>query len=275
MVQEVDLNSRDALSNASVDSSGLRPCGLCRRLGVLQESHLLPAWCYRRIIEDCGDAQHVQVTKNSAVLSNDQVQQFLLCRDCEERFAKIEDKVERLTRRRSGKQIIFHRLTCVGGPSGKLYELDAETAGILSYFAVSVIWRAHAMGRGCELGPYEVKFRRYLLGEDCFPDGAVLGVMVLEPTDLEVDPKGWLSHPASARVDGFRLHGFIVCGLVFRLFVGRGIPVELKIGCLAKTTGPRYIHVRPWHECRDVWGAMDLLRYTTPRGKLARRPTAS
>lgn len=255
-------------------AAGLQTCGLCHEGGEIQNSHLLPAWCYRRIIEDCDDSQPVQVTKDSAIFSSKQVRQHLLCPACEDRFGKVEDKVERLTRRRSGKQLIFQRLTHIGGKTGQLYELDSDTAVILSYFAVSVIWRAHAMGKGCELGPYGEQFRRYLLGQCGFPANAVLMVMVLEPSESEVDPKCWLTDPATTRADGFRVHGFIACGLAFRLFVGRQIPAKLKLVCLASTAGPKRVHVRPWHECQDVQGALELLRQTTPRGKLARLPGA-
>jgi hypothetical protein len=252
--------------------AGTQTCGLCGKPGEIQNSHLLPAWCYRRIIEDCDDSQPVQVTKNSAVLSNEQVRQRLLCAGCEDYFGKIEDKVERLTRRRNGKQLIFQRLTHIGGRTGQLYELAEESASILSHFATSVIWRAHAMGKGCELGPYGDQFRRYLLGQSAFPADASFALMVIEPTELGIDPKSWLTNPATARTDRFRIHGFIACGLVFRLFVGKQIPTMIRKGCLASTAGPRYIHVRPWNECQDVMGALRLLEQTTPRGKLAQFP---
>lgn len=252
----------------------LQTCGLCHDSVEIQNSHLLPAWCYRRVIEDCDALQPVHITKNSAVFSSEQVREYLLCKSCEDRFGKIEDKAERLTRRRNGRQLVFQNLTYIGGSTGHLYELDAETAGVLSHFAVSVIWRAHAMGRGCELGPYAEKFCRYLLGQGDFPADAVLTIMVLEATELGVDPKSWLTDPASTRADGFRIHGFIACGLAFRLFVGQKLPAEFKIACLASATGPKRIHVRPWNECRDVWGALTLLTQAKPRGKLARLPAA-
>jgi hypothetical protein len=249
-------------------------CRLCGKPGEIRNSHLLPAWCYRRVIEESDDSQPVHVTKDSAVFSNEQARQYLLCAACEDRFGKVEDKVERLTRRRNGKQLIFQRLASIESRTGQLYKLDEESSGILAYFATSVIWRAHAMGRGCELGPYEEKFRRYLLGETGFPASASLALMVIEPNELGIDPKGWLTDPATARTDRFRIHGFIACGLVFRLFVGKQIPAMIRKGCLASTMGPRYIHVRPWNECQDVMGALRLLEQTTPRGKLARLPGA-
>lgn len=250
--------------------AGLQTCGLCREAGEIQSSHLLPAWCYRRITEDYDDLHPVHVTRGSAILSSEQVREYLLCLSCENRFGKIEDKVERLTRRRDGQQLIFKKLTHIGGLTGQLYALDAETADVLSYFAVSVIWRSHAMGRGCQLGAYGDEFRHYLLGRGDFPASAVIMVMVLDPSGLEVDPKGWLTEPASTRADRFRVHGLIVCGLVFRLFVGRQIPAQFKEVCLGRTGGPKLIHVRPWNECEDAMGALRLLTQTTARGKLAR-----
>lgn len=127
------------------------------------------------------------------------------------------------------------------------------------------------MRRTCDLGPYEPKFRAFLLDQDQFPEDAFLGLMIIEPNELDLDPRSWLTQPATVRVNHFRIHGFIASGLVFRLFLGKKIPSILRMGCLAKTVGPRYIHVRPWTECQDALGALSLIAQTTPRGKLARQ----
>jgi hypothetical protein len=232
---------------------------------------LLPAWCYRRIIADSDDLQPVQITKDSAVFSNEQVREYLLCRKCEEKLGKIEDKVKRLTGCKSGKQRIFCKLNFISDTSGHRHEMHADTAGNLSYFAASVIWRAHAMGKGCELGPYGEKFRQFLLGEGSFPTDAFLAVMIIQPSESGIDPRGWLTSPSSTRVDGFRIHGFIASGLVFRLFVGQRLPAVIKRWFLGHPESPRcVVAVRPWNECQDAWGALELLNRATPRGKLAR-----
>ena len=204
------------------------------------------------------------------MLSNKQVRQHLLCSSCETRFSKNEDKIERLTRRNDSKQKIFEKLEYVPTETGQLYKLEPEPAEHLAYFATSVIWRAHAMRKSCELGPYGPKFQAFLLGQDEFPVDAALGLMIIEPNELGLDPRSWLTQPATVRVDHFQIHGFIASGLVFRLLVGKRIPAILRLGCLAKTVGPRDIHVRPWNECQDALGAVRLLAQTTPRGKLAR-----
>ena len=271
MAPALDLNSTSAPSSAPVASSDLQLCGLCKRPAVLQRSHLLPAWCYRRIIADSDDLQPVQITKDSAVFSNEQVREYLLCRKCEEKLGKIEDKVKRLTGCKSGKQRIFCKLNFISDTSGHRHEMHADTAGNLSYFAASVIWRAHAMGKGCELGPYGEKFRQFLLGEGSFPTDAFLAVMIIQPSESGIDPRGWLTSPSSTRVDGFRIHGFIASGLVFRLFVGQRLPAVIKRWFLGHPESPRcVVAVRPWNECQDAWGALELLNRATPRGKLAR-----
>lgn len=271
MAPAVDSNSASAPSSARVASPDLQLCRLCKRPAALRRSHLLPAWCYRRIIEDSDDAQPVQITKDSAVFSNEQVREHLLCQRCEEKFGKIEDKVKRLTCCKNGQQRIFCRLNFISDRSGHRHELDSETANILSYFAASVIWRAHAMGKGCELGPYGEKFRQFLLDAGDFPADAFLAVMIIQSSESGIDPKGWLTNPSSTRVDGFRIHGFIASGLVFRLFVGRRLPAVIKRWFLGHPASPRcVVAVRPWNECQDAWGALELLKQTTPRGKLAR-----
>lgn len=108
----------------------------------------------------------------------------------------------------------------------------------LSYFAVSVFWRAAVhvwqlpIGPPSVpilLGPYESEFRRYLLGQTVFPVDAALLVWVSRFDK----PSRAVSVPSSSRIFECRAHSFDVPGIRFDLFVGRTIPDDIRLLCLA------------------------------------------
>jgi hypothetical protein len=90
----------------------------------------------------------------------------------------------------------------------------------LSYFALSVFWRASACPWDAldhfaqiGLGPYQEKLRRFLLGEEGFPQHAVLIVSVsTNPT-----PQLGAGFPYSNRVNGVWQHRFSIPGTAFWL----------------------------------------------------------
>jgi hypothetical protein len=93
----------------------------------------------------------------------------------------------------------------------------------LSYFALSVFWRASACPwdmldhfAQINLGPYQEKLRRFLLGEEGFPEQAVLMVNVsTNPT-----PQLGAVFPYSNRANGVWQHRFSIPGMAFWLHLG-------------------------------------------------------
>lgn len=63
-------------------------CKLCRRAGVeLQDSHFIPAAAYRAIQKSTNTAP-VVVRNETAIQRNEQTRDYVLCRDCEQRFTR-------------------------------------------------------------------------------------------------------------------------------------------------------------------------------------------
>jgi len=93
----------------------------------------------------------------------------------------------------------------------------------LIHFAVSVFWRAGAWtwnaldhGSQIDLGPYQERFRRFLLGEESFPERAVLiGNISNNP-----QPHVGAIFPFSNRVNGVWQHRFSIPGMAFWLHLG-------------------------------------------------------
>lgn len=150
----------------------------------------------------------------------------------------------------------------------RLPDIDPES---LSYFAASVFWRAAAhewsaiLGHHPErlrLGPYEEQLRRYLSGVDVFPAHATIVVTVSTVSNDEL-----IIFPYQRkRVSGETQYGFMIPGIFFHLFLGRGIRHEVRTLSIA---GPTPHIISSDHEAfhHDMY---KLIRDSVPKGDLAR-----
>jgi len=247
-------------------------CALCRCEGELQNSHLIPQWAYKRILElEGGDKQPVLVTGGNAALSNKQTTRRILCKDCEQLFSIREDYVSRITRLEDGQPAILKLVTRLHGPDGMAARLsDDVDAEQPLFFAASIIWRACVMRIGCNLGPYEPKFREYLLGKTAFPVDVVLTMAVLESSDRVKNPSSILTVPSSFKVGLVWLHGFMASGLAFRCFIGKTLDPKWKVMSLASPDQPTYISLMKPEQFSDFLAALSVAVKATPRGKLVR-----
>jgi len=252
-------------------------CALCHENGDLQNSHLIPAWSYRRIcnVDVSKPKAPIHIAGETAVLTNRQTTKYLLCARCEELFSKSENYVAKLTQPDNGQIEFFKHVTRLDTPRKVLALLNRiEDGNQLAYFAASVVWRGSVMTRGCGLGPYEAKFRQYLLGEAQFPAEASISVALLEKSP-NVDARGWVSEPTCSKVGVGRLHGFLLAGLVFRCFVGKAISLEWKNVSLTSANSKKYVSILKPEECADFLAAAEMAGSAKPRGKLAKTPFSS
>lgn len=246
-------------------------CALCGQPKTLQDSHLIPKWAYRRLQNtEKGRDDPIRVANGTACHTSAQITQHLLCEDCEGRFSRREDYVAKLTTLENGRPNILQYVTRLNTPRGQLAVLSAEIdTAQLAYFAGSILWRSCVMKQGCQLGPYESQFRGYLLEEAPFPFFAMLGLAILEPSSLSDSPHNWVTELASLRAGTLWLHGFMLCGLAFRCFVGQTLKPEMKQVCLAVPSPKKYVSLIPSDQYGDFLGAFDMLTTAKPRGKLA------
>lgn len=250
-------------------------CALCKNEADLVDSHLIPRWAYKRVLEADGGEEKapVLVSAGAACYSNVQTTKHLLCTDCEGRFSKREDYVARLTRiNEAGQPRIFDYVKRLDTPTGILAELsnDVDVESI-AYFAASIIWRGCAMNLGCVLGPYEIQFRNFLLGVAPFPKDAVLSMGILEQTPNILSPYGWVTEPTSTKAGVLWLHGFMVAGLAFRCFVGKKINPAWRNVCLSgqASTTSTYVSLLQPEQCPDFLAAASMAAGAVPKGKLA------
>jgi hypothetical protein len=248
----------------------LGTCALCQKNSDLQDSHLIPKWAYRRVLEldSTGAKAPVHIADGKAVMSNKQTKKHLLCADCEQRFSRIEDHVAGLTEPSDRQIKLFEKVTRLDTPQKVLASLnDGADAKQLAYFAASVMWRGCVMTGDCKLGPYESSFRQYLLGTAAFPAEAAIHVALLDESSV-VDLRGCVSEPSSTKVNFGWLHGFLLAGLAFRCWVGKSIPNAWQQVSLAGPNPKKYISIIGPEGCSDFLAAADMAASAKPRGKL-------
>lgn len=218
------------------------PCGLCKALRELRDSHLIPAAIYKLSRED--DRQNpnpVVVRPKAAGTISRQVSAHFLCADCEKRFSQNgEQYVIRQCARPDGqfalRQLLGAAPIVYRAAQFAVYEVGSVLGGNVEqylYFAASIFWRAAARNwtwqgdpiRPISLGPtYREQFRLYLLGQAIWPPSArpYVHVSCDNPIDLTT------VLPCSTRVEFARRHKFYVPGILFihktSLLVGKDKP---------------------------------------------------
>jgi hypothetical protein len=159
-------------------------CKLCLLDKDLQESHLMPRSLYRKIRGSGGKGNNdptVVTPGRKPKQTSHQYQEYVLCRDCEQRFSiNGEDYVMRLAHAK-GKLPLLDLLEQVPTPAATVNHSKAYTGAQtphidrdkLTYFALSVFWRASVhtwegpdgdrvgIGLGAR---YDEELRQYLLG---------------------------------------------------------------------------------------------------------------
>jgi len=249
-------------------------CKLCKQQGELQNSHLLPSACYALIhSRKTANPNPVFVTDRRAYTTSRQIQDYLLCSDCEDRFNKRgEAWVLENCYRGPGRFLLRENLTRYRAVAQHVGILVFEGARIpeidcakLIFFGMSVFWRAgaHDWPRGNEragiaLGSYLDPIGHFLLDETNFPDKMLLVVRV---SSLQDGLLGHMNLPESQTNDGFRTHHFAIPGVIFMLSVGGKIPPDQ----MATAPNPEcYISICPQFD-------RETLEHTSMRVNSAKR----
>lgn len=237
-------------------------CKLCVNNRDLRDSHLMPRALYRmaRGSGAKGNQDPHVLSAKGRKPSSHQIQDYVLCRECEERFNKNgENYVMRVVTKRTGQFPLLDMLTDIPTPlQGRNWTayVAAQSPDIdrakIAYFALSVFWRASVHTWEQESGEktrinlgkkYNEEIRRYLLGETPIPKNANLLVAVC--TD-ELSQKTFFVPGENDKVkDGS--FGVMVRGLFFHFRI-------------TKTPAPwqaRLSMVNTPHEPISVWNCFE------------------
>lgn len=247
-------------------------CALCQKNAELQNSHLIPKWAYRRVcdVDAFGAKAPIHIAGGNAILSNRQTTRHLLCADCEQRFSRCENYVAWLTETDNGRIRLLANVTRHDTQRKILASLNENVdVAQIAYFAVSLFWRGCVMTGACKLGPYEQRFRKYLLGTTKYLPEASISMGIFDQSP-KVDARGWVSEPASRKTPIGWLHGFLIAGLVFRCWVGKAVPTEWQRVSLVGHNSTNYVPIVKPEECADFLAAAEMAGNAMRRGRLAR-----
>ena len=224
-------------------------CKLCLQLRDLQNSHLMPAALYKKSRNQASSNPNpMQVTARRSVQTSRQLRNYVLCRDCEQLFSKQGENYV-MTQVFDGSKFPLLDTLRASTPSWRpgpgftgydMTSLPGVDREQLGYFAASVFWRAsvHVWREAGEkaitidLGAYNEPFRKYLIGQDRFPENVAMLIIVCTDT---------ISHesfytPSLGRTGSDRTYSFMAKGLNFLMVVGKQVPQELRNLCAVTGT---------------------------------------
>ena len=226
-------------------------CPLClRRItppSARCESHLLPAQVYRLLrAKGQRNPNPILISGSKVVTTSRQLQQPLLCPDCEDRFNNRGERWVLASAFTEHGTFTLRDLLLQAQPLHKTDRLvviaASQITGIdcaqLGYFAASVFWRAAvaewaSLGPSVhiDLGPYLEPLRRFLLDESPFPDNTALCIRVLTMHELLQTAEV----PVTTCSQPWFIHQFSIPGIAFSLSVGGRLSDEFRRLCFIKS----------------------------------------
>jgi hypothetical protein len=217
-------------------------CKMCLETKVLESSHLIPSALYD-YCRGHGGLDPIAVTSDVALSSSRQVQDYLLCKDCEDVLNKGGESWLASKLATYKKAFPLYDLVTSGPPlfdenDCKVYcsvqnpLIDADK---IAHFAMGIFWKASVHSwRGGEgepminLGPYSDKVRLYLKGEAGFPANMALAAVLSPPAVAYIG----FNNPYEAMRDSYRNFMFVVPGVWFNLSVGKMVTSEAQSLCI-------------------------------------------
>ena len=229
-------------------------CGLCGRNRTLAVSHALPAGLYRlcRPVGEANANPYI-VTNQGMVQASDQITDYFLCDECEKKFnERGEDWVLKQCYR-GNKFWLRESLTAVAPfmstDDTSVYlaaNIERVNVAALTYFAMSVFWRAGARSwviRGVPMAAirlkvYQERLRLFLDDQAPFPENVALSVWVSRNTA----PHFATYFPTSERQEDCITHRLYIPGIQFILSIGQQMDEGFIRGSIATGGGnPIYL----------------------------------
>lgn len=228
------------------NSQKMGQCGLCLEDNVvLQNSHLIPRAVYKKMTKRAEKNSLITFTDNKTVKRPNQIKKYFLCQTCEQLFNNNGEQWLGMYAYNNGS-FLLRDILKKASPfreenEGKYFNGNKvlQDRGIdkLTYFAVSVFWRAAATewkditdSRQLCFGPYKEKLRQYLLELCDFPKEAALFVYISESDNSAIADV--LNFPVSHNDEGnYHDHSFMIPGMRFHLLIGKKIPKETTQWC--------------------------------------------
>jgi hypothetical protein len=221
-------------------------CKLCLQTKILQDSHFIPAAMYKYIrATSLKNPNPVVVGRERTITTSEQVRDYLLCGECEDRFNKNGEK-EVLKWACKGNHFPLGNRLAVAmqhHQRGEVLAFSGSGIGVntdkFAYFALSVIWRAAVhewdtpWGKTTviNLGQGEEPVRQYLVGMTGMPAEAAVVLTVC--TDIYSQGAFFMPSPVT-NFPGM-CFVFLTLGLHFMVYIGRHAGRILQDVCCARS----------------------------------------
>ncbi len=222
-------------------------CSLCKLPKTLKNSHLIPKSIYHILKKsfDGNDLVMSDSDKETIFYSDNQIKAHFLCEECEEKLNRFgENAVIPQCFKGSNEFILLDKISSATQFLSKGSEkwinpkiednfYDKEYL----YFAASIFWRASAWSSDIgnykgSLGPkYEEQFRKFLMGEEGFPENAYLAVFA----DRATDKFPIIIFPSATKKHGYHHHVFYIPGVKFSLILGAKVDNVRKLSIQGNT----------------------------------------
>ena len=210
------------------------PYGVCKMCLFDKElvlSHLMAAALYDYCRNpDCSPIR----VGGKAYPTDRQIAEYLLCRDCENVLSRggetwVTPKLARMDRSFPLFELLTKQPPALSEDGADVYcatnnpEIKAEN---LAHFAMGMFWKAAVHSWRCDdrithigLGPYADGIRKWLLGEDRFPQHVCLQIAVSTPAKAQI----LFINPSEGRRSEW--HSFFVytLGVLFVIHVGKEV----------------------------------------------------
>jgi hypothetical protein len=171
-----------------------------------------------------------------------QIQDYLLCRDCEHILNErgenwVNSKLATTEKTFPLYDLVMSSPEAFSDENGGVY-LTADNPDFdvksLSHFALGIFWKAgvHSWSGArtepmIDLGDYTEPIRTWLKGETAFPRDVTLTIMCSRPENTFVV----LSQPVEVKGKAWRNYWFYVPGVMFFLNIGPTIELEMRTCC--------------------------------------------
>lgn len=264
-------------------------CKLCRptKPVELKDSHLIPKGLYKVLqqamaADEQRNTNPLVITPKVMIQTSKQVSDYVLCDACEDRLNKGGERWMIANCWRSDSEFPLRRalenlspVAVVRGGRGIHEVPPAVDVAQIVHFGAGVFWRAAAhmwsdqaggWRKRLHFGPYEEDLRLFVLGEKPFPANAAILVTVSSADEPGANEFTIFPFERGKKSWG-RQYGFAIPGVMFQLFLGKGIPEELHFGCVTSVRTPRLCFGSNEH---FLWDMEKIRRKTTPKGAAKR-----
>lgn len=207
-------------------------CKLCLETKPLQKSHFIPAALYPQARKPSFARRNSQIIQVG--IKNKHIQDYVLCRDCEQRFDRSgESEVLYWISAKSKTFRLGARLAVAlprdYNPHDSSSRFSGEDIGVdmdkFAYFAISVVWRGAihdwvlpdgTLRAHDALGDFVEPMRMYLLAQAPLPPDTSVIVLVGSDDDSR---KFWTLPEAHVEADCLNFR-FLTFGVLFRVMMG-------------------------------------------------------